>query len=86
MAPWQEEAPVNKKQGFYTLLLIFLVELCTAATSNDFERCRKEETMYEVDDFDFEDYFLEVEDEDDELIVPEGADALEEDGQFDRLW
>ena len=56
------------------------------ATSN--ESCRKEETMYEVDDFDFEDYFLEVEDEDEVegLTVPEMADAVEEDGQFDRLW
>lgn len=42
--------------------------------------------MYEVKDFDFEDYFLEVEDEDDELVVPEVADAIEADGQFDRLW
>lgn len=56
------------------------------ATSN--ESCRKEETMHEVDDFDFEDYFLEVEDEDEVegLTVPEMADAVEEDGQFDRLW
>ena len=44
--------------------------------------------MHEVDDFDFEDYFLEVEDEDEVegLTVPEMADAVEEDGQFDRLW